>query len=65
MLSSLNPLRMSTAQRKFVSHYYSVGGRMVASLMLAAEAHAAKGNVRFKEAEEDNDGSSSSGGGKR
>ena len=38
---------------------------MVASLMLAAEAHAAKGNVRFKEAEEDNDGSSSSGGGKR
>ena len=26
MLSSSNPLRMSTAQRKFVSHYYSVGG---------------------------------------
>ncbi len=26
MLSSSNPLRMSMAQRKFVSHYYSVGG---------------------------------------
>ena len=26
MLLSSNPLRMSTVQRKFVSHYYSVGG---------------------------------------
>ncbi len=26
MLLSSNPLRMSTAQRKLVSHYYSMGG---------------------------------------
>ena len=26
MLSSSNPLRMSMAQMKFVSHYYSLGG---------------------------------------
>ncbi len=26
MLSSLDPLGMSTTQRKFVSHYYSMGG---------------------------------------
>ena len=41
------------------------GGGVVASLLLAAEAHAAKGNVGDEESEEDNDGSSSSGGGKR
>ena len=66
MLLSSDPLGMSTAQRKSVSHFYSVGGGgMVASLLLAAEAHTAKGNVRDKESEEDNDGSSSSSGGKR
>ena len=64
MLSSSDPLGMSTAQRKFLSHYYSVGG-MVVPLLLAAEAHAGKGNAGYEEAEEDNDGSSSSGGGKR
>jgi len=37
----------------------------VASLLSAAEVHTAKGNVGYEEAEEDNDGSSSSGGGKR
>ena len=41
------------------------GGGVVASLLSAAEAHAAKGNVGDKESEEDNDWSSSSGGGKR
>jgi hypothetical protein len=37
---------------------------MVASLLSAAEAHAAKGNVGYEEAEEDNEGLSSSGGSK-
>ena len=52
MLSLSDPLSMPTAQRKFVSHYYSMGG-MVASLLLAAEAHAAKGNIGYEEAEKD------------
>jgi hypothetical protein len=64
ILSSSNPLRVSTAQRKLVSLYYSVGG-MVASLLLAVEVHAVKGNIGYEEAEEDNDESSSLGGGKR
>ncbi len=64
MLSSSDPLGMSTVQRKYVSHYYSMGG-MVASLLSVAEAHAAKDNVGYEEAEEDNNGSSSLGGGKR
>jgi hypothetical protein len=37
----------------------------VTALLTAVEAHAAKGNVGYEEAEEDNDGSLSSGGGKR
>ena len=45
--------------------FLQCGGGVVASLLLAAEAHAAKGNVGDEESEEDNDGSSSSGGGKR
>ena len=36
---------------------------MLVLLLLAAEAHAAKGNIGDEVSEEDNDGSSSSGGG--
>ena len=38
--------------RKFVSHYYSMGAGMVTSMLSAAEAHTAKGNVGDEEAEE-------------
>ncbi len=64
MLSSSNPLRMSP-HRGSLCPITTAWGGMVASLLTAAEVHTAKGNVRYEEAEEDNDGSSSLGGSKR
>ena len=64
MLSLSNPLGMSTAQRKFVSHYYSVGGDGGIVVVGGGSTHS-EVNVGYEEAEEDNDGLSSSGGSKR
>ena len=63
MLSSLNPLRMST-HRGSSCPITTVWGGMVISLLTAAEAHAAEGNVEYEEAEVDNVGLSLSGGSK-
>ena len=64
MLPLSDPLGMSTAPRKFVSHYYSVGGDG-GNIVVGSESARSKGNVGDEEAEEDNDGSLPSGGGKR
>jgi hypothetical protein len=55
MLSSSDPLGMSTAQRKFVSHYYSVGGNGGVVVVGGGITHS-EGNLGYEEAEEDNDG---------
>jgi hypothetical protein len=62
--SSLGPLDMSTVQRNLVSHYYSMkgdGGIVVGG----GGCTCSEGNVGEEEAEEDNNGFSSLGGGKR
>ena len=55
MLSLLDPLGMAMAQRKFVSHYYSVGGGGGSDggivVVVGRSAHS-KGNVSDEEAEE-------------
>ena len=45
-------------------HYYSMGGGGGVVVIGSGSTHS-KGNVGYEEAEEDNDGSSSSGSGKR
>ncbi len=42
---SLDPLNMSTVQRKFVSHYYSVGRGVVALLSAVADVCTAKATL--------------------
>ncbi len=67
MPSLLDLFDMSTAQRNFVSHYYSAGGDggVVGSGSGGGRHAHGEGNSGEEEAEEDNDGFSSSGGSKR
>jgi hypothetical protein len=63
--SLLDPRDTPTPQRKFLSHNYSIGGGSGIVGGGSSEHLGGKGNVREEEAEEGNDGFSSSGSGKR
>ncbi len=61
----LDSLDVSMVQGNFASHCYSVGGGGSGIIIGGSGCAHSEGNVREEEAEQDNDGFSSSGGGKR